>query len=496
MSQITEARVRTEGGRLSTHDMQQLVQCALDAGLHSARLDHRQTWLLENEHRLPATSEQINKLNASLAKSRLCLAQDIERNIVSSVPSFRVFGDTDWMDAGVYSVLLRELSAISTDALHGQTLSLIDPKQNLIPLLHSNINCIASNRVDYWTIIVCTNELQDVPMTYPRLIGSGSLASFVQNLAQHLTGDTFNWATLCNQLTNQNQWQQTEPESTEQFAQPAVPHYDGIHRYADGYWLGIARASRSFELTALAQLVRMASAQGIEYLHMSTWGALIIKKIQAEHLPQWNWFLSLNRWDEGMSYAHLNWIIPHAPVTLIELHKRIVSRLHEMGLRTWGLSFGLQDEPSEVTPIDIRPSILIIRARAKFRWLGVRYRIYVATKFNPLLGKYQLLHEHLTEHQLIDAVQQTVMQYQRLLGLERSSAPIAPTIKIKVSNIHETTKTQAKQPIPHCGVCGWEYHAVFGEPKQHILPNTMFSALPDDFTCSVCEANKNAFVLG
>jgi rubredoxin len=44
-----------------------------------------------------------------------------------------------------------------------------------------------------------------------------------------------------------------------------------------------------------------------------------------------------------------------------------------------------------------------------------------------------------------------------------------------------------------CLICGHEYNPEMGEPKQNILPETPFSALPADWTCPVCSAEKKLF---
>jgi rubredoxin len=44
-----------------------------------------------------------------------------------------------------------------------------------------------------------------------------------------------------------------------------------------------------------------------------------------------------------------------------------------------------------------------------------------------------------------------------------------------------------------CLICGHEYNPEKGEPLQNIVPNTAFSALPADWVCPVCGAEKKLF---
>jgi|GEM_PF-1236516 rubredoxin len=44
-----------------------------------------------------------------------------------------------------------------------------------------------------------------------------------------------------------------------------------------------------------------------------------------------------------------------------------------------------------------------------------------------------------------------------------------------------------------CLICGHEYNPEKGEPTQKIAPGTPFSALPADWVCPVCGAEKRLF---
>jgi rubredoxin len=44
-----------------------------------------------------------------------------------------------------------------------------------------------------------------------------------------------------------------------------------------------------------------------------------------------------------------------------------------------------------------------------------------------------------------------------------------------------------------CSVCGYVYDPDEGDPDNGIEPGTAFEALPDDWTCPVCGAEKEEF---
>ncbi|MEW6443047.1 MAG: rubredoxin [bacterium] len=44
-----------------------------------------------------------------------------------------------------------------------------------------------------------------------------------------------------------------------------------------------------------------------------------------------------------------------------------------------------------------------------------------------------------------------------------------------------------------CTVCGYIYDPATGDPENGIKPGTAFEALPDDWVCPVCGADKSLF---
>ena len=44
-----------------------------------------------------------------------------------------------------------------------------------------------------------------------------------------------------------------------------------------------------------------------------------------------------------------------------------------------------------------------------------------------------------------------------------------------------------------CDVCGWVYDETVGDSDNGIAPGTLFTDLPDDFTCPLCGVGKDQF---
>lgn len=44
-----------------------------------------------------------------------------------------------------------------------------------------------------------------------------------------------------------------------------------------------------------------------------------------------------------------------------------------------------------------------------------------------------------------------------------------------------------------CTECEYEYDPEFGDPDDDIYPGTLFEAVPEDWVCPLCGADKNQF---
>ncbi len=44
-----------------------------------------------------------------------------------------------------------------------------------------------------------------------------------------------------------------------------------------------------------------------------------------------------------------------------------------------------------------------------------------------------------------------------------------------------------------CGVCGYEYDPVVGDPDNGVPAGTAFESIPDDWVCPICGVSKDQF---
>lgn len=58
---------------------------------------------------------------------------------------------------------------------------------------------------------------------------------------------------------------------------------------------------------------------------------------------------------------------------------------------------------------------------------------------------------------------------------------------------YQEKKPETEKPKYECTVCGYVYDPELGDPEHGIKAGTLFSDLPDDWTCPVCGAGKAQF---
>ncbi len=510
-------RVFSEGGRLRTHDMLAMARSAMTIGLTHLRVDIRQSihFCMANNQQIEGA--QVDALVSSLAALGFRVASEGAHNIVSSLPSVRLFPSSSWLDAGTYSVLLKQLyengSADGGVDVYIQpkqrmqlSVGLMDGAQDLIPILNSHLNFIASEREGYWQLWVQYGAWQDAPVLFPYLISSLSVAQISGVLSADLIAGA-DLADCAQRYATDTQWQLIEISSPIQAPiQSAIPRYEGFMAYENMHALGMVRADQMFELLAIEQMLKLMLQQGLDEIYLTPWGSLLIKGIHAGELKAWNRFLCRYHWGVGLPYVQLNWLMDAAQdaqtslSSLIALRDRLAHTLHEHGLRTWGMIFGIGHAAQFV-----RPTLWVQCHQAQpsrwprwlnrweNRWYKPRYTLWRIQN-----GQYHSVVASVVETELHDALPRAVQDYQLRIGLNQSNTiknQIAPIVARAHLKHALDPKDASRANIPTCRYCATQYFEQLGEPMQSIAPNTPFSQLPDAFYCPVCEQGKQAFLL-
>jgi len=109
-----------------------------------------------------------------------------------------------------------------------------------------------------------------------------------------------------------------------------------------------------------------------------------------------------------------------------------------------------------------------------------------AQVFNQLnVGTHTLFVGKIVEAEIIKEAEPMTYEYYHLI--KGGKTPKTAPAYIKEERI-------ASEPTKYvCSVCGYLYDPALGDPKSGIKPGTPFEELPENWTCPVCGAGKDAF---
>ena len=78
-------------------------------------------------------------------------------------------------------------------------------------------------------------------------------------------------------------------------------------------------------------------------------------------------------------------------------------------------------------------------------------------------------------------------------GVTPKTAPSYVDLKKEAPAAAPAPPTQAQQAKYKCDVCGWIYDPAVEDPDGGIKPGTPFEAIPNNWVCPVCGADKSQF---
>ncbi len=222
-------------------------------------------------------------------------------NIISSYVTEGVFSKSAWVSEGLYKDILEGF-----DYRPAVKINLVESGQSFVPFFTGHLNFISSSLNNHWHVVVRrlgTNELyrwktaiysSDIPRISKALgeeLGGGGGGAFTEGLfeggpaAPELRLPTFR-----------------------------LPYYEGFNRYGNKYWLGIYRREELFPLAFLKDLCLICRKTRIGQLYTTPWKTLLIKGIEEDDLPLWEYVLGKYRMNIRHASNELNWQIEdHSP---------------------------------------------------------------------------------------------------------------------------------------------------------------------------------------
>lgn len=469
MTDLQTVRILAKGGVVSPGDLHRLCLVARENHCETLGLGSRQEILLQ----VPGT--RVQAAIEGLVKTSLPFEIGLGRkaNIVTSYGAMGMYPATPWLLADTYLDILEQF-----DYQPRLKINLTDPQQPLIPRFSGELNFIASAYPTFWHLHVQLPALGTAGRLWPVLVGSEDIARLCYTIEQvYFAGGLTDLGDLAERVAGQLPDLTIRP-SSQPFQVPMLPFptYEGFHESGAGCWLGIYRRDYAYPLAFVEELCELALRCKIGKICLTPWKTLLIKDIRPEHRPHWEKLLGMHHISIHHAANELNWQLPDGDDEALGLKKLLVRNLEEWECNTTGLSFAIGSLPMPVaTSVVIEPeagsAAFTVRHTADFTRSNTRWRVFARQV--PLDILAQKLRELCTYYHTSAETGQPEPE----------------------STLQATQPAHTDQLLYACIHCLTVYDPRLGDPASGVPAGVTFAQLPDDYSCSLCDAHKNDILL-
>ncbi|PQJ68687.1 rubredoxin [Polaribacter butkevichii] len=464
-------RIIVRGGVLSPGELKYICESVESLGLKTISFGSRQDILLPKK----VNQEEL----AQFDKLKIVEADETGvENIVSSYVCADIFPSTSWLTGDRYLYLLEQFNTESK-----LKINLTDPKQRLVPLFTGNINFIASEHEDYWYLYVRLPDWKKTQM-YPALIYSWDLDKIetaIENVLQEEPETIEMIFDLVSDAVDTNNRTVDKPLEVPFYP---FPYFEGMNKIGmDKYWLGLYWRNNKYDISFLKEMCELCSENKIGKISITPWKSFVVKGIPKESKLVWEKFLGKRGINVRHSMLELNWHIPVANKDALNLKKYLVSNFDQNDISTYGLTFGITDYSKAAYYF----TSIVVEKNKQPEMIGNfqtrdTYNLLYAKNFDPNTRQYIMHVQDVDKVELPGLLMELSQLYFDQLGSE-----IEAEKEVEVQK--ETTELEVYQ----CKDCFTIYDEAFGDITQNIPPETLFSALPESYECSLCEAPKSSF---
>ncbi|RXG14286.1 rubredoxin [Leeuwenhoekiella aestuarii] len=463
------SRVIVKGGVLSPGELKTILEAAEGFGLKTVAFGSRQDILFEGE--IPEEELESQKFKTVTS------AMNRVENIVSSYVSSDLFPNTPWLTADRYLYILEQFE--NTPRLK---INIVDPRQRLVPLFTAHLNFIASEFDDYWYLYLRLPHWESM-QEYPVLIYSWDLARVAQVIENLLQEEPETVSMVFDLVIDAVDLNSRTVDKPLQVDFRPFPYYEGMNRMAgDRYWLGLYWRNNKYDIRFLKELCDLCADSKIGKISLTPFKSFIVKGIPAEAKLKWEKFLGMSGINVRHSMLELNWHVPVANTNALKLKNYLVDAFNASDISTYGLTFGITDFTRRVAYFT---SIVIERnATASLEGINIppTFNIVYARDFDPNTRDYIVYALDIDRVKLPELLMELSRMYFENLGILKN--PVTAE-KPEVA----TTKITVHQ----CSLCQTIYDSNYGDATQGIAPGTLFTDLPEDYSCSLCEGNKENY---
>jgi len=464
-------RIHSKGGLFTTQEIRSIVRVAVYYGIKHLYASTRQELLF-----YVRDDKMVPVLKKMKALDLPFFEDDGHNNIVSSLPSVNVFSTKKWLKSGVY------LDIIDSFKINPKLkIGLIDPEQELTPLLQNQINFIASDDPGYWYVYLCLVPNKE-PYLWPVKVDSVSIFQLAKQIESMFIGDKIDDGDeLVRMINDDINYDHLAFNEKPVLPSHSMPSYDGIHNAGNGlYWLGITQQENKFSVSFLESLSYLCQEQKNNNIYITNWGSILIRNIAKKDTTDLNYLLAEHSINTGHAYSELNWVMADVDSEARELKRKIVAYFYKKNARTEGLTFGI-DTGKEV----IFPSVLI-KEVPFIPLLGwKKYDISHAKDFDVKTKVYIPYRQRVTKSDLPQLLYRLCGDYFKFMSQKRKK--IEGNVKVAEQ------KTEFSHGVYQCNDCMTVYDPQYGDAEAGVLPGTSFEDIPGTYTCSLCGAKKERF---
>lgn len=416
--------------------------------------------------------------------------KEVYPNIISSYVTEAVFGKSQWVSEGLYKDILAGF-----DFRPRLKINLVECSQSLIPLFTGHINFVSSAINNHWHLYVRrpgTNELH----SWKEAIYSPDIPRISRLIEEHWLTPAAGGRTMdigavpagssgwgeCLYATVQSRCAFPAGPIPPPLQLPAfnVPYYEGFNRYGNKSWLGIYRREELFPLPFLKAVCLICLQTKIGQLYTTPWKSLLVKGIEEQDLPLWEFALGKYRINVRHASSELNWQTEDFCPEGLRLKRYLVRQLDQEDIRTEGLIFSIRTRRGSGLSgsVIIRKQEVLRPGQLK---LLDRYEIGYTAGFNPHSKDYILYRKDLEKENIFPYL---VALCKEFYQLQNQQDPIVSSAG-KIS--------QAEKALFRCRFCLTLYDEQYGDPDSGIPPGTSFEHVPPGYSCPLCGGPKADF---
>ncbi len=462
-------KINLPGGIVATGDLYTIVEAAEKARVEDLQFGVRQQLFCKIKDR---HGEEFLR---SLEAAGIFYETDKERfpNIISSYVTEGVFSKSTWLSEGLYKDILEGF-----DHRPGVKINLVESGQSFVPFFTGHLNFISSSLNNHWHLVVRrpgANELYG----WERVVYSTDIGRISGMLEKEL-GNGGNGSLTAGATAG--------GPSAPELRLPTfrLPYYEGFSRYGNKYWLGIYRREELFPIAFLKDLCLICLKTKIGQLYTTPWKSLLIKGIEEDDLPLWEYILGKHRMNVRHACNELNWQIEdHSPDGL-RLKRYLVRQLDQEDVRTEGLSFAVK-----ILRGSGLPGSIVIRKQAEIRpgqmKLLDRYELWHTADFDPHSRELKLYRKDLEKELWFPYL---VSLCKEFYHLQSQGSPVALE-----DGAHYAGKDGqgVRDAVWECTDCLTQYHAAYGDPGSGVAAGTPWGGVGKDYVCPVCGTTREGF---